>query len=87
MEDTDLDSGLFSISISDDEPEERASAGANGAREAPEKPRARDAQSGEEFEVVRAGYKVKVENGEVRWPPSHTHSCVALSNIHTGVTD
>lgn len=64
----DFEAGLFSISISD---------GDDSAPEAAEPPKstttakvpgtARIAQSEDEFQAVKQGYRVKVENGEVSW--------------------
>ncbi len=49
----DEDGGLFCIAISDDEGESK---------------RDRDAQTEEEFQALKTGYTVKIENGEVRAP-------------------
>lgn len=67
--DPDLDPGLFGIQLSDSEDGSNDSEPAEGTR--PKKGEAstpvdRTAQSEEEFQAVRRGYRVKVENGEVR---------------------
>lgn len=71
--DPDLDAGLLGIHLSDSE--DSASSSSNGEEPAEGNPPKRDAaeaqsdrtaQSEEEFQAVRKGYVVKVENGEVR---------------------
>ncbi|KAI0836690.1 hypothetical protein F5Y06DRAFT_100990 [Hypoxylon sp. FL0890] len=66
--DPDLDSGLFSIQLSDSEDGANGTEPAEGSR--PQKdeistPADRTAQSEEEFQAVRKEYRVKVENGEI----------------------
>ncbi|KAI0099380.1 hypothetical protein F4814DRAFT_112840 [Daldinia grandis] len=66
--DPDLDSGLFSIQLSDSEDGSNGSESAEGTR--PKKGEAstpvdRTAQSEEEFQAVRREYRVKVENGQI----------------------
>ncbi|KAI0179524.1 hypothetical protein GGR52DRAFT_570405 [Hypoxylon sp. FL1284] len=69
--DPDLDAGLFGIHLSDSEDGARANGDAEPAEGAPPKrddrrvSSDRTAQSEEEFEAVRKGYVVKVENGEI----------------------
>lgn len=57
---SDLESDLFSITLADeDDPE----AGASATAAAP--PADRTGQTEEEFQAVRRGYRVNVENGDV----------------------
>ncbi|KAI1394321.1 uncharacterized protein F4822DRAFT_45143 [Hypoxylon trugodes] len=60
--DSDLDSGLFGIQLSDTEEPAEGSQPQNDETSAPAD---RTAQSEEEFQAVRKEYNVKVENGEV----------------------
>lgn len=67
--DPDLDAGLFDIHLSDSEDGANDAEPAEGGqpqRQEAEAPADRTAQSEEEFQSVRKGYVVKVENGEVR---------------------
>ncbi|KAI1452574.1 hypothetical protein F4805DRAFT_462652 [Annulohypoxylon moriforme] len=66
--DSDLDSGLFGIQLSDSEDSNNDSEPAEG--NPPKKQETstttdRTAQSEEEFQAVRKEYRVKVENGEI----------------------
>ncbi|KAI0885880.1 uncharacterized protein GGS22DRAFT_162199 [Annulohypoxylon maeteangense] len=66
--DSDLDSGLFGIQLSDSEDSNNDSEPAEGNQ--PKKRETctttdRTAQSEEEFQAVRKQYRVKVENGEI----------------------
>ncbi|KAI6084640.1 hypothetical protein F4821DRAFT_242371 [Hypoxylon rubiginosum] len=66
--DPDLDAGLFDIHLSDSEDGANDAEPAEGGqpqRQEAEAPADRTAQSEEEFQSVRKGYVVKVENGEV----------------------
>ncbi|KAK8071456.1 hypothetical protein PG997_011659 [Apiospora hydei] len=62
---SDLESDLFAINLSDDDhdPEAGASATATDPTTAP--PVDRTGQTEEEFQAVRRGYRVKVENGDI----------------------
>ncbi|KAK7906491.1 hypothetical protein PG985_016228 [Apiospora marii] len=58
---SDLESELFSINLADDEDDPEA--GASATASAP--PADRTGQTEEEFQAVRRGYRVNVENGDI----------------------
>lgn len=60
--DSDLDSGLFNIALSDSEGEED---GGGGGGAATETVRDRTGQTEEQFQAVKRAYRPKVDNGEV----------------------
>lgn len=64
----DFEAGLFSISISDgDDSAPEAAEPSKSTTTAKVPGTARIAQSEDEFQAVKQGYRVKVENGEVSW--------------------
>jgi hypothetical protein len=83
----DFEAGLFSISISDGD--DSAPEAAEPSKSTAKVPgTARIAQSEDEFQAVKQGYRVKVENGEVSW--SHANlslllCCNLLCVWHGGV--
>ena len=71
MMDSDLDSGLFGIQLSDSEDSNNESEPAEGNPPKKQETGAttdRTAQTEEEFQTVRREYRVKIENGEVCVP-------------------
>jgi hypothetical protein len=62
MDEEDVNSGLLGIALSDSEDDSNGKA---EAQLAPISREDRNAQSEEEFQRLKAVYKVKVENGEV----------------------
>ncbi|KAK8073263.1 hypothetical protein PG994_004162 [Apiospora phragmitis] len=61
---SDLESDLFSITLADDE-EHDPEAGASTTATDPTPPADRTGQTEEEFQAVRRGYRIKVENGDI----------------------
>ncbi|KAK1980274.1 hypothetical protein LZ30DRAFT_723831 [Colletotrichum cereale] len=76
------DGGLFSIAIDDSDEEGLISEAAAKAKERP-----RDWQSEEDFQELKATYRVNVQNGDVSHfmlfflPSSRLHFHLAISNV------
>jgi hypothetical protein len=66
MSTDDLDSGLLAIALSDSEDD----SGKEYVEPAPTSREERNAQSEEDFQRLKAVYRVKVENGEVTLTPT-----------------
>lgn len=82
MASDDVDSGLFSINLSDSED---GDAGASGCGSGGAAARDRKGQTEAEYQAVKATYRPKVENGEVKKAFNHLSFLLLFSptTLHT----